>query len=130
MYLEKESLRIHLLLPNIAEKQDIYISKIQLEQGETVTAYEKTRYVNEQIAGFINRIKSIDFKERNVLERFYFYEDALKIFKTSPLIGLGSGGWKNVYFQYQNHPYFTKEVHNHYLDVLVSTGFLGFIFLA
>jgi len=125
---EKESLRIHLLLPNIAEKQDIYISKIQLEQGETVTAYEKTRYVNEQIAGFINRIKSIDFKERNVLERFYFYEDALKIFKTSPLIGLGSGGWKNVYFQYQNHPYFTKEVHNHYLDVLVSTGFLGFIF--
>ena len=124
---EKESLRIHLLLPNIAEKQDIYISKIQLEQGETVTAYEKTRYVNQQIAGFINRIKSIDFKERNVLERFYFYEDALKIFKTSPFIGLGSGGWKNVYFQYQNHPYFTKEVHNHYLDVLVSTGILGFI---
>ena len=74
-------MRIHLLLPNTAEKQDIYISKIQLEQGETVTAYEKTRYVNQQIAGFINRIKSINFEQRSVLQRFYFYEDALKYLK-------------------------------------------------
>jgi len=125
---QKEKLRIYLLLPNEAESQNIYLSRVQLEEGKKATEYEKTTFKNQQIIKLINRLSSIDLNQSSVQGRFYFYQDALKISKDYPLFGLGGGGWANSYFKYQTFSYYTRTVHNHFLQVLVEAGILGFVF--
>jgi Tfp pilus assembly protein PilF/O-antigen ligase len=66
-------------------------------------------------------------RERNVLERFVFFEDAWKIIKDYPWRGLGGHAWSSIYFQYQSAPYSTTEVHNHFLQVWIETGIAGFL---
>ena len=73
------------------------------------------------------RIFSIGAGERSVEGRFAFYGDALKIIRDHPILGTGGGGWGALYFGYQEYSYFTTEVHNHFLQVWVETGTLGFV---
>lgn len=76
----------------------------------------------------VDRVKSINFQQHSVQERFYFYKDALKIIKDHPLIGTGGKGWEGIYRQYQSYLYDSSEVHNHFLQVWVETGVVGFLF--
>lgn len=77
------------------------------------------------------RISDISLETTSLLGRTNVYEDALRISMDSPIIGVGGEGWRILYPQYQKVPYFNNEVHNGYLDVLVSTGWLGLcVFLA
>jgi tetratricopeptide (TPR) repeat protein len=75
----------------------------------------------------LNRLKKINFQERSVQERFIFMGDALKIVKDNLLLGVGGGGWNAEYKSYRSFLYFTTEVHNHYLQVMVENGLSGFI---
>lgn len=75
----------------------------------------------------INRMKKIDLQQQSVQERLIFMQDAFKIVKDHPLLGVGSGGWNAEYRKYRSFLYFTSEVHNHYLQVLVENGVLGFV---
>lgn len=75
-----------------------------------------------------NRVQSIDVEDDSAQERFYFYRDAVKLFKDYPVIGSGGGGWTSVYRKYQSYLYHTTEVHSHPLQVLVETGVFGFTF--
>lgn len=77
--------------------------------------------------GFINRITDIDLKDRNVVERGYFYKDAFKIIKDHPLLGVGGGGWRSVYKTYQSYGYISTQVHNFYLQTWVEAGALGIV---
>jgi Tfp pilus assembly protein PilF len=40
---------------------------------------------------------------------------------------LGGHGWSSIYFKYQSHAYSTTEVHNHFLQVWIETGIIGFL---
>jgi len=74
------------------------------------------------------RIENISVGTQTVQERWAFYSDALKIFADYPLLGAGGGGWKALFQSYQSYPYVSTNVHNFYLQHLVETGIIGFVF--
>ena len=54
-----------------------------------------------------------------------FFEDGLKLFARSPLIGLGMGAFENGVRGVQSFRYDTKYAHNHYIQALAETGLAG-----
>jgi hypothetical protein len=77
----------------------------------------------------IRRILNINFEENSVQERLTFYKDAFKIIKDHPILGIGGGGWKAIYFAYQSYRYFSTEVHSFFLQLWVETGTIGLLVL-
>ena len=68
-----------------------------------------------------------DIGTNSFVARWDFYIDALKMMGDYPLFGAGAGGWNSLYHQYQNHLYWTTEVHNHFLQVGVEAGLVGLL---
>lgn len=66
-------------------------------------------------------------RESSMALRFEHYNDALKIIRDYPIFGIGAGGWAALYKSYQVIDYPTTEVHNHYLQVWIDSGILGFL---
>ena len=52
--------------------------------------------------------------------------DAMRVVSTSPIVGHGGGGWDALYHQHQNMLYWMSEVHNHFAQLWVEVGTLGF----
>jgi O-antigen ligase len=63
----------------------------------------------------------------NMDARFEMFRDATKIIRDYPVFGTGGGGWAALYQGYQARPYFSSEVHNHFLQVWIEAGILGFL---
>lgn len=79
---------------------------------------------------FIDQAKSIGGQDMSYQARINMNRLALQILCDHPLLGTGGGGWNALYHQYQEQFYWSSEVHNHFLQVGVETGFLGmFAFL-
>lgn len=79
------------------------------------------------LPGFIaNRLQGM-FANENAIQRTVFFEDGLKLFRRSLVIGLGMGAFENSAPGVQSFHYETKYVHNHYIQVMVETGVIGFI---
>ncbi|TEB04621.1 Tetratricopeptide repeat protein [Pelotomaculum schinkii] len=68
-----------------------------------------------------------DLRLRNASERFYFFQDAMKMFKERPILGWGGGGWEAAYRSYQSYLYNSNQVHGYYFQVMVETGVLGIL---
>jgi O-antigen ligase/Tfp pilus assembly protein PilF len=102
----------------------VVVLVVVLAVGVVVVKGDWERFLPEVLA---ERLSGFSLGERNVQERFVFYGDALKIIRDYPVLGLGGQGWKSRYFQYQSYGYATTEVHNHFLQVWVETGILGFL---
>ncbi len=98
--------------------------------GVTVLALGLILFLGSRImpASIANRLANFNLQELSVVERFYFYRDALQLVKDYPVLGVGGGGWNSAYTGYQTFLYYTTEVHSHPLQVWVETGTLGFIF--
>lgn len=77
-------------------------------------------------ASIMKRISSISLDDPSFLTRAFSTKDALRIFLDYPLLGRGAGAWNALYHGYQIVLYWTTEVHNHFAQVLVETGVLGF----
>lgn len=58
-------------------------------------------------------------------QRATFREDALKLWRLSPIIGNGVGAFETGVTAVQDYPYETKYVHNHYLQLLLEDGVVG-----
>lgn len=71
-----------------------------------------------------NRLQGL-FANQNAIQRFVFFEDGLKLFRRSPLLGMGMGAFENGVKSVQSFPYVTKYVHNHYIQTLAETGIAG-----
>ncbi len=79
------------------------------------------------LPGFIaNRIQGL-FANQNAIQRLTFFEDGLKLFKRSPVVGLGMGAYENAIKSVQSFYYETKYAHDHYIQVLVETGVIGIL---
>lgn len=77
------------------------------------------------LPGFIaNRLQGLSANQ-NAIQRLVFFEDGLKLFRRSPVIGLGLGSFANGVKSVQTFYYETKYVHNHYIQALVDTGIVG-----
>ena len=83
------------------------------------------------LPGFMaNRLQGLLANE-NAIQRFVFFEDGIKLFKRSPVIGLGMGAYENGIKSVQTFYYETKYAHDHYIEVLVQIGVIGLVlFLA
>lgn len=81
----------------------------------------------ELLPGFIaNRLQGL-FANQNAIQRLVFFTDGLKLFRRSPVVGLGMGAYENAVQSVQEFRYETKYAHNHYIQVLVETGIVGLI---
>ena len=77
------------------------------------------------LPGFIaNRIQGL-FANQNAIQRTVFFEDGMKIFRRSPVVGVGLGGYENGILGVQSFYYETKYAHNHYIQALTETGVIG-----
>ncbi|MCT4619042.1 MAG: O-antigen ligase family protein [Marinisporobacter sp.] len=61
--------------------------------------------------------------------RTVFYQDAFKIIKDYPLVGVGGGGWSTLYRQYQSYDYPTTQAHNYFIQACIEIGSIGLIFI-
>jgi hypothetical protein len=75
----------------------------------------------------IRQLERVDRYDPSFTERIRFDLDALKIVRDHPLLGTGGGGWNALYHRYQPYLYWTTEVHNHFLQVWVEAGTVGFL---
>ncbi len=79
------------------------------------------------LPGFIaTRLQGL-WANQNAIQRFAFFEDGLKLFRRSPVIGLGLGAYGNGLNMVQSFYYFTYYAHNHYIQALVETGLIGLL---
>ncbi len=77
------------------------------------------------LPGFIaNRLQGL-LANQNAIQRFVFFEDGLKIFLRSPLIGSGLGAFENGLKGVQSFYYVTRYAHNHYIQSMADTGVIG-----
>lgn len=83
------------------------------------------------LPGFIaNRLQGLR-ANKNALVRVTHFKDGMKLFRRSPIIGLGMGSFENAIKSVQTYYYETKYAHNHYIQALLETGIVGLaLFLA
>ena len=73
------------------------------------------------------RLKDTFVEDTNNSLRLTYYKDALKLFNTSKLIGIGGEGFKARYQEVQTKAYISSETHSAPLQILVESGIIGFI---
>ncbi|MBR4702973.1 MAG: O-antigen ligase family protein [Oscillospiraceae bacterium] len=79
------------------------------------------------LPGFIaNRLQGLRANE-NAIQRAAFFRDGMKIFRDHPILGAGLGSFESLIYNYQDFYYETKFVHNHYIQVLLDCGIVGFL---
>lgn len=77
-----------------------------------------------------NRLQGL-WANQNAMTRLAHFSDGLKLFKRSPIIGLGMGSFENAIKSVQTFYFETKYAHNHYIQAMLDTGIIGLIlFLA
>lgn len=71
------------------------------------------------------RIKTDFVLDLNNTLRFNYYKDGIKLWKKSPLVGLGGEGFKLCYQSVQEKSYISSEAHSAFIQTLVESGALG-----
>ena len=108
--------------------REVRYERIQPEVGYTGDGSEKTLPLGYRLLpGFIaNRLQGL-FANQNAIQRTVFFSDGMKLFRRSPVIGLGIGAFENAILGVQSFFYETKYAHNHYVETLVTTGVVGLV---
>lgn len=63
----------------------------------------------------------------NFVQRTVFFNDGMKLFRQSPIIGNSVGFFELGISSVQDFFYETKYVHNHFIQVLLEDGIIGFV---
>lgn len=93
--------------------------------GEAGGAALKLEY--KLLPGFVaNRLQGL-FANENAIQRVVFFADGMKLFRKSPVFGLGLGTFESASPGVQSFYYETKYTHNHYVETLLTTGVVGLV---
>lgn len=93
-----------------------------LGSGETIKLDYKL------LPGFIaNRLQGLRANQ-NAIQRAVFFADGMALFRQRPIFGNGLGSFESAVPSVQTFYYETKYVHNNYIQTLVDTGAVGFVF--
>lgn len=111
-----------LIIPVIAAA---LVSNIILEKSQ-----DQGRY-----ASLTNRIESIGVQEGSFQVRLSMWDNALKLYKTSPLLGVGLGNYRIESLPYEREAaddlIVYLHAHNDFLEIFAETGIInGFIYLS
>ncbi|SMP56653.1 O-antigen ligase family protein [Anoxynatronum buryatiense] len=79
--------------------------------------------------GLVQRLENIGREENSADTRLTYYRDSMTILRSHP-VGAGGGAWDALYREYQSQPYYSRQVHNFFLQTAVEAGYLGLILLA
>lgn len=71
-----------------------------------------------------NRLQTISASSSPIIRAMY-RQDALRLWRFSPVVGNGVGAFETGVTAVQDYPYETKYVHNHYLQLLLEDGVVG-----
>ena len=71
-----------------------------------------------------NRLQTISASSSPIIRAMY-RQDALRLWRFSPVVGNGVGAFETGVTSVQDYPYETKYVHQHYLQVLLEEGVVG-----
>jgi O-antigen ligase len=101
------------------------VKSVELTDGERV---QNLRFVYSRILPerFYDRLFSYS-RDSNIDMRFELFRDALKVIRDYPVFGAGGGGWDALFYGYQEREYHSRAVHNHFLEVWIEAGIIGFI---
>ncbi len=117
----EDSLVVYL---TFSAKDDTVLHEVTLQSsGSTVSVPLGYHLLPDFIA---NRLQGL-FANQNAIQRTVFFEDGMKLFRRSPVVGLGMGAYENGLRSVQSFAYDTKYAHNHYIQVLVETGVVGLL---
>ncbi len=109
---------------NFHAEEDLTLDSVSVVGSEGSTDL-KLHY--KLLPGFIaNRLQGL-FANQNAIQRVVFFADGMKLFRRSPVVGLGLGAFENSVQGVQSFYYETKYAHNHYIETLVSTGIIGLV---
>lgn len=112
---------------NFTAKEDVRLHSAGCSAGPEGPPYYSIPLGYPLLPGFIaNRLQGL-WANQNAIQRFVFFEDGMKIFRRSPVVGLGMGAYENAIRGVQSFDYETKYAHNHYIQSLVETGTVGLI---
>lgn len=79
------------------------------------------------LPGFIaNRLQGLRANQ-NAIQRTVFFRDGMKMFYQKPFTGNGVGSFETGITSVQEFYYETKYIHNHYIQVLLEAGLIGFV---
>ncbi len=120
-----ETSRLEILLYTNQPGTSLTVRNVKLKSADSETSlrFAWSRIMPDR---FYDRVFSYS-RDRNMDRRFELFRDAARVIKDYPLTGIGGGGWAAVYHGYQDQPYASREVHNHYLQVWIEAGIFGFI---
>lgn len=119
----EDSLVVYL---NLHAAQSAHLEQVVcVGAGQSVSLPLEYKLLPDFIA---NRLQGL-FANQNAIQRTVFFRDGMKLFRESPVIGLGLGSFENAIFRVQEFFYETKYVHNHYIQTLLETGVIGLILL-
>ena len=76
-----------------------------------------------------NRLQTISASSSPIIRAMY-RQDALRLWRFSPVVGNGIGAFETGVTSVQDYPYETKYVHQHYLQVLLEDGVVGLALFA
>jgi O-antigen ligase len=68
----------------------------------------------------------LDLQGSSYQSRHDFARWGMAIVKDHPVVGTGARGWNALYHQYQDYLVYTTETHNHFVQVWVEAGTIGF----
>ena len=119
----------------VPEDSKVVYFSFSSKKGATIKSAsaggEKIPLHYKLIPSFIaNRLQGLRANQ-NAMMRLAHFEDGMKLFKRSPIVGLGMGSFENAIKSVQGFYYETKYAHNHYIQALLDTGIIGLaLFLA
>ncbi len=105
---------------------DFYAQEGATIDSATVGSEEIPLHYKLLPAFIANRLQGL-WANQNAMMRLAHFEDGMKLFKRSPIIGLGMGSFENAIKSVQSFYYETKYAHNHYIQALLDTGIIGLI---
>lgn len=112
---------------NVIENTSITFDRAELidkSTDEIINVPLDYKYIPEDI---LARIMSINITTDSSQARIIFSKDALSLVKANPILGSGGDGWATTYKSVQTYPYWSKHVHNYFLQMMVEIGILGFL---
>lgn len=75
---------------------------------------------------FITKRFQTPLANGSFVQRRVYVQDGLKLFRLSPLAGLGNGAFESAVSMVQDYEYETNHSHNQYIETLLEGGVIGF----
>lgn len=116
--------RYSTIVPGILTVGLLIIGIVYFQYVSSVVPSAAGQLISEEI---LSRIETISGQDMSFQQRMNMNTVGWRIVGDYPICGSGAGGWDALYHLYQQRFYWSSEVHNHFLQVWVETGTIGFI---